>query len=84
MANQLKDVEEQISDPEVRIMEITQSYQQTKKKKKEEEEEWSILQDLWNSIKHENLCIIGVPEQGEERRKLKMYLKKLRLKTFQT
>lgn len=34
MTNQLNDVEEQISDPEVRIMEITQSYQQTKKKKK--------------------------------------------------
>ena len=34
MTNQLKDMEEQISDPEVRIMEITQSYQQTKKKKK--------------------------------------------------
>ena len=39
MTNQLNDVEEQISDPEVRIMEITQSYQQTKKKKKKMEEE---------------------------------------------
>ena len=31
MTNQLNDMEEQISDPEDRIMEITQSDQQTKK-----------------------------------------------------
>ena len=39
MTNQLNDVEEQKIDPEVIIMEITQSYQHTKKKKKMEEEE---------------------------------------------
>ena len=31
LTNQLNDMEEQISDPEDRIMEITQSDQQTKK-----------------------------------------------------
>ena len=35
-----------------------------KKKKKNEDS----LRDLWDDIKHTNICIIGVPE-GEERQK---------------
>lgn len=42
MTNQLNDVEEQISDPEVRIMEITQSYHRQKKKKKKSKASYKI------------------------------------------
>ncbi|WP_447305890.1 RBD-like domain-containing protein, partial [Escherichia coli] len=57
--------EEQISDMEDRIMEITQSGQQTENQIKKQE---SNIRDLWDNIKQVNLCIIGIPE-GEEKEK---------------
>ena len=36
----------------------------------------SNIRDLWDTIYHDNLCIIGIQEKKEKRR-LKMYLKKL-------
>ena len=52
-------------DMEDRIMVITQSEQQTERQIKENE---SSIWDLWDNIKHANLCIIRIPE-GEERKK---------------
>ena len=37
--------------------------------------------NLWNNVKHANLCIIGFQK---EKKGLKMYLKKLWLKASQT
>ena len=34
------------------------------------------LRDLWDNIKHNNICIVGVPE-GEEKKDLRKYLKRL-------
>ena len=61
----MNNAEEQISDLEGRIMEITQSGQQTKNKMKKHE---SNIRDLWNNIKHANLCTIGIPEEEKEKR----------------
>ena len=72
---------EQINDPEDRIMEITQSEQQTESQIKKDE---SNIKDLWDNIKHANLHIIGIPEEKKEKRGSKMYLKKLWLKSSQT
>ena len=84
MDSRMNNAEERISDLKDRIMEITQSKQQTGsqmgKKKKENE---SNIKDLWDNIKHANLHIIGILE-GEEKWGLKMYLEKLLLKSFQT
>ena len=55
-------------------MEITQSYQQIESQMKEKNE--SNRRDLWDTIYHDNLYIIGIQEKKEKRR-LKMYLKKL-------
>ena len=60
-------------------MEITQPGQQTENQMKKHE---SNIRDLWDNIKWVNLHIIGIPE-GKEKRGLKIYLKKLWLKTFQ-
>ena len=60
----LNDTEECISNLEARIMEITQSEEQTEKNFLNEGNKW----DLWNNIKHANIFIIGVLE-GEEREK---------------
>ena len=64
---------------EDRIMEITQSGQQTENQMKKHE---SNIRDLWDNIKQANLHIIGIPE-GEEKVKGKIYLKKFSLETFQ-
>ena len=54
-----------MSDVEERIMEISQSGQQTENQMKKHE---SNRRDLWDNIKWANLCIIGIPE-GEEKEK---------------
>ena len=51
------EAEDQISYLEEKIAENTQSEQQKEK---------SELRDFWDNVKHNSICIIGVPE-GEER-----------------
>ena len=59
----MNNVEEQISDLEYRIMEITQSGQQTENQIKKHERN---IRDVWDNIKRANLCIIGIPEGVEK------------------
>ena len=43
------------------------------------------LKDIWDSIKHNNIQIIGVPEEEEEKRKgVRNFLKRLLLKISPT
>ena len=65
---------------EDRIMEITQSGQQTENQIKTHE---SNIRDLWDNIKRANLRIIGIPEGVEKDKGWKIYLKKLSLETSQ-
>ena len=62
----MKNAEQQISDLEARIMEITQSGEQTKTTKGKKN--MKAIGDLWDNIKQPNRCIIGVSE-GEEQEK---------------
>ena len=65
--SRITEAEEWINDLEKRMVEITATEQNTEKnhgKKKMKTALW----DLWDNIKHTNICIIGVPE-GEEREK---------------
>ena len=55
--------EEQISDVEDRIMEITQSCQQTESLMEKHE---NNIRYLWDNINQANLCIIGIPEGKEK------------------
>ena len=77
----VNNAEEWISDLKDRIMEISQSGQQTENKMKKPE---SNIRDLWDIIKQANLCIIGIPEEKKKKMRLEIYLKKLYLKIFQT
>ena len=62
----MNNAEGQISDVEDKIMEITQSGQQTENQMKKHE---SNIRDPWDNIKQANLCIIiGIPE-GKEKEK---------------
>lgn len=54
-----EDAEDWISDLEDTVVEITQlEWQKIKIKKKLNEDS---LRDLWDSIKHRDVCVIGVP-----------------------
>ena len=61
--SRITEAEEGISDLEDRMVEFT-AVEQTKEKRMKRNED--SLRDLWDSIKCNNICIIGVPE-GEER-----------------
>ena len=76
----MNNTEELISDVEDRIMEITQSGGQKENQMKKHE---SNIRDLWDNIKQAYLHIIGIQKEQKKKRGLKIYLKKLWLKTFQ-
>ena len=63
--SRITEAEEQISDLEDRMVEITAMEQNKEKRMKRNEDS---LRGLWENIKRTNICIIGVPE-GEEREK---------------
>ena len=52
---------------EDRIMEITQSGQQTENQMKKHE---SNIRDLWDNIKWANLHMIGIPEEEEKEKRI--------------
>ena len=61
----MNSAEERISDLEDRIMEITQSGQQTENQMEKHE---SNIRDIQYNIKRANICTIRIPE-GEEKEK---------------
>ena len=71
--SRITEAEEQISDLEDSMVEFTAVEQNKEKRMKRNEDS---LRDLWDNIKRNNICIIGVPE-GEERKDQRKYLKRL-------
>ena len=63
--SRITEAEERISDLEDRMLEFTAAEQTKEKRMKRNEDS---LRDLWDNIKRNNICFIGVPE-GEEREK---------------
>lgn len=59
MKRRLSDTEEYVSDLEDRIIEIIQSEKEREEQLKKINK--SILRELWENIKHTNICIIGDP-----------------------
>ena len=60
----MNNAEARISDMEDRIMEITQSGQQTENQMKKHE---SNIRNLWDNIKLANISIIGIPGDKKEK-----------------
>ena len=54
----------QVSELEDKMVEITSEEQNKVKSRKRTEDS---LRDLWDNIKHINICIIGFPEEQRER-----------------
>ena len=63
--SRITEAEEQISDLEDKIVEITTTQQYKEKRMKRIEDS---LRDCWDNIKHTNSRIIGVPEEEEKRK----------------
>jgi len=61
--SRITEAEGQISDLEDRMVEITVVEQNIKKKNEKNEDS---LGDLWDNIKHTNICIIRIPEKEEK------------------
>ena len=64
--SRITEAEERISDLEDRMLEFTAVEQNKEKRMKRNEDS---LRELWDNIKHNYICVIGVPE-GEEREKV--------------
>ena len=65
ISSTVTEAEELINDLEDRMVEINATEGNTEKRMKRNEDS---LRDLWDNIKCNNMCIIGIPE-GEEREK---------------
>ena len=63
--SRLTEEEEQINDLEDKIVEITTTEQEKKRRMKRIEDS---LRDLWDSIKCNNIRIVGVPEEEEKKK----------------
>ena len=63
--SRITEAEEQISDREDRMVESTAVEQNKEKGMKRNEDS---LRDLWDNIKCNNIKIIGVPEEEEEKK----------------
>ena len=72
--SRITEADEQISDLEDRMVEITATEQNKEKRMKRNEDS---LRDLRDNIKHTNIRIIGVPEGERERKDPRKYLKRL-------
>jgi len=66
----MQEAEEQISEVEDRLKEITDAVQKGEKRLKTNEES---LRELWDNVKCTNIHIIGVPEGEERERGQKKY-----------
>ena len=69
--SRINDAEEQRRELEGRMVGISAMEQDRQKRMKTKSED--SLRDFWDSIKHSNIRILGVPE-GEERKRQRTYL----------
>ena len=65
ISSTISEAEERISDLEDRMVEFTAAEKNKEKRMKRNEDS---LRDLWDNIKHNNICLTRGPE-GEERQK---------------
>ena len=76
--SKISEAEEQISELEDTIVEITSEEQNKVKRMKRTEDS---LRDLWDNIKHTNILIIGVPEE-EKKKGYKKIFEEIILENF--
>ena len=80
LKSRMNNAEGQISDVEDKIMEITQSGQQTENQMKKHE---SNIRDRWDNMKWANLCIIGIPEGKDKEKGIENIFEEIMAESFQ-
>ena len=75
----MNNAEEWINDMKDRIMEITQSEQQTKKSNEKNE---SKIRDLWENIKCANLHTVGIPGGKESKKEIENVFEEMMADNF--
>ena len=73
ISSRISEAEEQISELEGKMVEITSEEQNKVKRMKRTGDN---LRDLWDNIKHTNIQFIGVPEEEEERKSPRKFLQR--------
>ena len=74
ISSRITEAEEQISDLEDKIVEITTTEQNKEKRMKRIEDS---LRDLWDNVKCTNIQIIGSQKKKRKRKGLRKFLKRL-------
>ena len=77
--NRITEAEEQISELEDKIVEITAEEQNKEERMKRIEDNFS---DLWDNIKCTNIRIIGVPEEEEKKKGSEKIFEEIIVKNF--
>ena len=73
------EAEEQVSELEDKMVEITSEEQNKVKRMKRTR---NTLRDLWDNIKHTNIRIIGVPEEKEKKKGYEKIFDKIIVENF--
>ena len=77
--NGITEAEEQISELEDKMVEITAREQNKEKRTKRIEDS---LRDIWDNIKHTNIRTIGVPEEEEKKKGTEKISKEIIVENF--
>ena len=77
--SRITEAEEQISDLEDKIVEITTTEQNKEKRMKRIED---TLRDLWDNIKCTSIQIIGVPEEEEKKKGTEKIFEEITVENF--
>ena len=75
----ITEAEEQISDPEDRMVEFTAVKQNKETRMKRNEDS---LRDFWDNVKHTNIHIIGVPEREKREKGPKKIFEEIMVENF--
>ena len=71
--SRITEAEDWISELEDRMVEINESERKKEKQIKRNEDN---LRDLWDTVKLSNIRIIGVPEEEEDKKTMRKYLRR--------
>ena len=77
--SRISEAEEQISDLEDKMVEITSEEQNKVKRKKRTKDS---LRDLWDNVKHTNIQILGVSEEEEKKKEYEKIFEEIIVENF--
>ena len=77
--SRLDEAEDRISELEDKVEKNTQKEQEKQKKLRKNEE---VIREMQDNMKHNNICIIGIPEGEEEEQRIENRFEKVIMENF--